>query len=52
MPVGAGGGHGNVKQAGRRRQHNTLCSSEEDTSGGRVGLGPELPDYPHFQEKM
>ena len=31
-------------------QHSVLI--REDTSGGRVGLGPELPDYPHFHEKM
>lgn len=43
-----------VGEAGRAVETSTvprdLCSSEEDTSGGHVGLSPELPDYPCFHE--
>ena len=44
-----------VGEAGRAAETSTalkdLCSSEENTRGGHIGLGPELPDYPRFHEK-
>lgn len=45
-----------VGEAGRAAETSIalkdLCSSEENTSGGHIGLSPELPDYPRFHEKM